>query len=231
MIVFKVIILGDAGSGKTCFMNNYLGNPFYDHDPPTIGVEFGSKVLTASKLLKPRLIKKYQELSEGKNQMTINELSAKMQLWGTSGQERFHSIVKSYYRNVNGVLFVCDLTRRVTFQHLKYWLEDFKNNSNIPLEEVGAAIIGNKTDLHEMQEVYESDLADLANEYNIPYYMVSSKAESDKPKIQSIFDDMANNMFEKFLENPDEYLKDLQTVSLDRRGSHLEYYKQCCNIL
>ena len=62
MIVFKVIILGDAGSGKTCLMNNYLGKPFNEHDPPTIGVEFGSKIVTASEILKPESLDKYRKL-------------------------------------------------------------------------------------------------------------------------------------------------------------------------
>ena len=51
MIVFKVIILGDAGSGKTCLMNNYLGKPFNESDPATIGVEFGSKMVPMEKIL------------------------------------------------------------------------------------------------------------------------------------------------------------------------------------
>lgn len=227
MIVFKVIILGDAGSGKTCLMNNYLGNQFVEHDPPTIGVEFGSRIQDATKFLDSDLIKEYLELSEGIRGEPVNELNAKVQLWGTSGQERFHSIVKSYYRNVNGCLFVCDLTRRRTFEHLKYWLEDFQNNSNIPLSEIGAAIIGNKTDLKNHFEVYEHDLEELAQEYNLPFFLVSSK--NDKDKIENIFNKLTNQMFKKFLADPDTHFTDLHALKLQKNNNN-KLYKQCCNI-
>lgn len=227
MIVFKVIILGDAGSGKSCLMSNYLGQPFCDNDPPTIGVEFGSKVLKISNVIDHHLIDRYREHAEGRYQLMINDLSAKMQLWGTSGQERFHSIVKSYYRNVNGCLFVCDLSQKRSYNHLRYWLDDFQKNSNFSLKEIGAAIIGNKTDLEDLQEVYEEDLQKIANEYHLPYYMVSSK--NDKEKIKDLFNELANSMFEKFLENPDEHFKELQTLQLEKDGKS-SYYKDCCII-
>lgn len=84
----KFIFVGDTAVGKTSILSRFLTGSFdYNHEI-TIGVEFGSKVLT------------------------VNKQRIKLQVWDTAGQEEFRSITRSYYRSSAAALVVFDVTRR-----------------------------------------------------------------------------------------------------------------------
>ncbi len=72
----------------------------------TIGVEFGARLIN------------------------IDHNQIKLQIWDTAGQESFRSITRSYYRDAAGALLVYDITRRESFNHLKRWLEEARQNGN-----------------------------------------------------------------------------------------------------
>ena len=92
--LFKYIIIGDTGVGKSCLLLQFTDKRFrHDHDL-TIGVEFGSRMLR------------------------LEDKEIKLQIWDTAGQESFRSITRSYYRGAAGALLVYDITRRDTFSHL-----------------------------------------------------------------------------------------------------------------
>jgi Ras-related protein Rab-2A len=46
--IFKVIIIGDSGVGKSCFMLQFIEGKFTTDHNVTIGVEYGSKVVKAN---------------------------------------------------------------------------------------------------------------------------------------------------------------------------------------
>lgn len=224
MLIFKVLVLGDAAAGKTCLMNNYLGKPFIDHETPTIGVEFGSQAEELTEIIRPELLKKYREAFENK-QYPI-QTGVKMHIWNSSGQERFRSIVKSYYRNAKGVIFVCDLTRKITFNHLEYWIEDFDKHATKSLSEMGAVIVGTKSDLGSQREIYDEDLRQLAEKHHLPFFTVSSK--KDKEKIRRLFHNLANQMLEKYVQDPppeDEF--SLHKIQIEKR-QRVDHNKWCC---
>jgi len=74
----------------------------------------------------------------------------KLQIWDTAGQESFRSITRSYYRGAHGALLVYDITRRETFNHLKGWLQEVRENSN---KEMVIMLIGNKCDLESKRAI------------------------------------------------------------------------------
>ena len=109
-----------SGVGKSCLLLQFLENKFkFDHDT-TIGVEFGSKVVSVKGIL------------------------LKLQVWDTAGQETFKSITRSYYRGSIGVILVYDITSRESFEDISKWLEETKNFAN---DKVSIILVGNKTDL------------------------------------------------------------------------------------
>ena len=61
--------------------------------------------------------------------MTIGDQVVKMQLWDTSGQERFRSMTQAYYRGASGIMLVYDVTEENTLLTLPDWLGDIKNVS------------------------------------------------------------------------------------------------------
>lgn len=72
--MFKYIIIGDTNVGKSCLMLQFVGQKFKSIADPTIGVEFGSKIVD------------------------IDNRRIKLQIWDTAGQENFRSITRSYFR-------------------------------------------------------------------------------------------------------------------------------------
>ena len=119
--IFKYIIIGDSGVGKSCLLLQFLENSFKPNHEATIGVEFGTKVISID-----------------------NGLSVKLQVWDTAGQDAFKSITRSYYRNAAGALVVYDITNRNSFINVQKWLEEARTNGN---REMVLALVGNKSDL------------------------------------------------------------------------------------
>jgi len=118
--LFKYIIIGDTGVGKSCLLLQFTDKRFQPVHDLTIGVEFGARMVT------------------------IDGKQIKLQIWDTAGQESFRSITRSYYRGAAGALLVYDITRRETFNHLTTWLEDARQHSN---SNMTIMLIGNKSDL------------------------------------------------------------------------------------
>merc|ERR1712106_1181588 len=124
--LFKYIIIGDTGVGKSCLLLQFTDKRFQPVHDLTIGVEFGARMINI----------------EGKQ--------IKLQIWDTAGQEAFRSITRSYYRGAAGALLVYDITRRDTFNHLTTWLEDARQHSN---SNMVIMLIGNKSDLEARRDV------------------------------------------------------------------------------
>ncbi|KAG5841895.1 hypothetical protein ANANG_G00171870 [Anguilla anguilla] len=123
--LFKYIIIGDTGVGKSCLLLQFTDKRFQPVHDLTIGVEFGARMIT------------------------IDGKQIKLQIWDTAGQESFRSITRSYYRGAAGALLVYDITRRDTFNHLTTWLEDARQHSN---SNMVIMLIGNKSDLESRRE-------------------------------------------------------------------------------
>ncbi|KAF4659614.1 Ras- protein Rab-2A [Perkinsus chesapeaki] len=145
--LFKYIIIGDTGVGKSCLLLQFTDKRFRpDHDL-TIGVEFGARLVNV----------------DGKQ--------IKLQIWDTAGQESFRSITRSYYRGATGALLVYDISRRDTFNHLTRWLEEARQNSN---PNMVIMLIGNKCDLERREVSYEEG-ARFAKENNLIFLETSAK--------------------------------------------------------
>ena len=71
----KVVLLGEAGVGKTCIISQFISGIF---DPDTISS------LSAQFITKTLDYKKYNK-------------SLKFEIWDTAGQERFRSLAKIFY--------------------------------------------------------------------------------------------------------------------------------------
>jgi Ras-related protein Rab-2A len=145
----KYIIVGDICVGKSCLLLQYTDKRFEPMHDMTIGVEFGYKIL-------------YYD----------NNTEVKIQIWDTAGQESFRSIIRSYFRGAIGALVVFDITKRETFNSVKYWLNDVKNTCS---SSINITLVGNKIDLENKRVISRQEALELANEYNINYIETSAK--------------------------------------------------------
>ena len=118
-ILYKIVIIGDSGVGKSNILSRYVRDEFSIDTKATVGVEFGSKILT------------------------LNNQQIKIQIWDTAGQEKYKSVSSIYYKGAKGALLVYDISRKETFNNLNRWVNEIKNNSD---ENINILLIGNKCD-------------------------------------------------------------------------------------
>ena len=116
--IFKLILIGSSGVGKSCILQRYMKHTFEESYKCTIGVDFLMK------------------------SVIVNGQTVKLQLWDTAGQEKYKSMVSSYYRGANVALIVFDITNRPSFEALPLWIENFYKNGP---EQKNIILIGNKS--------------------------------------------------------------------------------------
>lgn len=168
--LFKYIIIGDTGVGKSCLLLQFTDKRFQPVHDLTIGVEFGARMIT------------------------IDGKQIKLQIWDTAGQESFRSITRSYYRGAAGALLVYDITRRDTFNHLTTWLEDARQHSN---SNMVIMLIGNKSDLESRREVKKEEGEAFAREHGLIFMETSAKTASN---VEEAFINTAKEIYEKIQE-------------------------------
>ncbi|KAG5445041.1 Ras- protein Rab-2A [Clonorchis sinensis] len=146
--LFKYIIIGDTGVGKSCLLLQFTDRRFQAVYDLTIGVEFGARMIT------------------------VDKKQIKLQIWDTAGQESFRSITRSYYRGAAGALLVYDVTRRDTFSHLASWLEDARQRASSSMV---ITLVGNKCDLDSRREVGRDEAEAFAREHGLLFTETSAK--------------------------------------------------------
>ena len=166
--VFKIIIIGDTGTGKSAILHQFIEGKFREGPPKhTIGVEFGSRVLSC-------------------NQRVI-----KLHIWDTAGQERFRSVTHSYYRDALGALVVYDTGNRSTFESLKGWLSDARSLAG---SNVSVILCGNKSDLSETRQVSLLEGSRFAQENDCMFLETSAL---DGSNIEEVFYKCARTILTK----------------------------------
>ena len=172
-ILYKVLLLGDWSVGKTCLLMRYMDNTFTEMHLSTIGIDSKVKIVN---------------LKEG--------LDAKILIWDTAGQERYKTIAKSYIKGANGILLVYDVTQRTSFEGIKNWVKQIKDQVS---SRVSVVLIGNKTDLVDKREVKTEEGEELGKEYNYQFFETTAK---DGININEAFEALIKAIAEKYSYKP-----------------------------
>ena len=150
-MMFKILLLGDSGVGKSSLLLRYTKNQFSADMRATIGVEFGVKFIK------------------------IDDLQLKVQIWDTAGMERYRAMTSAYYKGAKGVIIVYDVCRKKSFENIDKWIDDFKSKAD---EDSIILVIGNKSDLKDRREV-DIEEAKLKAEKNKMAFMETSAKNND----------------------------------------------------
>ncbi|GJP46743.1 hypothetical protein CLOM_g5989 [Closterium sp. NIES-68] len=148
--LFKLVLIGDSGVGKTNLASRFAHNEFHGDSKATIGVEFRSKT------------------------MEIDNKEIKAQIWDTSGQERYRAVTSVYYRGALGALLVYDISRRSSFDNISQWLREVRSQGDNNLV---VMLVGNKTDLAHLRAVPTEKGLELAEREGM-FFMETSALDA-----------------------------------------------------
>lgn len=127
-IVYKILVIGDIGVGKTSIIKRYTNNIFSQNYKATIGVDFAMKIVEK------------------------NDLKIRMQFWDIAGQERNHILLRQYYKDAAAAIIVFDVVRSSTLDGVIRW----KNEINRCLDaSVPIILVANKIDLIDDDESFD----------------------------------------------------------------------------
>ena len=170
-IDLKIILLGDAGVGKTSISGRYIDSTFKDNYQATLQVEKRMKIINED-----------------------DKTSVRLNIWDTAGQEKFRSITRQFYRDCHGAFIVFDLTKKSSFNELKNWMDELKTHGN---DDTVIIILANKSDLTTEREISEEEIKNkINNKYK--YFEVSAKTGNN---ISLAFDEMKKLIMQKIKKN------------------------------
>jgi len=200
----KVLMLGESGVGKSSILNRFVDDKFSTNFLTTLGVEYKQKLYN------------------------INGKPVSIQVWDTAGQEKFRTISPIYYRKVDGVVLVFDITDQNSFESVDFWMKNLADHAS---EDIKIILVGNKIDLDEKRVVTEETAKGEADKYNVKYFEASAKIRHN---IKELFLTIAKDILEhkEAANKPEEpepktELKNGR-VSIVAKGKNKDSKDKCC---
>ena len=189
--------MGDTNVGKTSLLLNYTDNYFVGSHISTVGIDYKFKTIK------------------------INDINIKLQIWDTSGQERFRSLAKNYLKNANGIIFVYDITNKKSFDGVKVWMSEAESHGNYK-----QIIIGNKCDLEGKREVKKEIVDKFASKKKIEVFETSAKTSTNVAKA---FETLAKLLVEGKSVEELNSIYNKQTIKLTNKSTkNKEIQKKAC---
>ena len=167
---FKMIVIGDAGVGKSCLTTKASKGIFEETYSATIGFEF----LVFN--------------------VKLNDKVIKLQIWDTCGQELYRSLITNFYRNSSLAIVVYAVNSLESFEDLDMWFKELRIHSN---PDIKIVLVGNKTDLVDERVVTTKQGEEFAKLNKVNKFIESSAKEGINT--QSTFIDIARLLFEEHM--------------------------------
>ena len=194
---YKILIIGDLGTGKTSLNHRYIYNKFLDENKQTVGFDFEEKNVQVSPKDKINLI-----------------------IWDTVGSEKFHSIAHNLFTKCDGIILCFDISNSKNFENLDNWINyineyvDIKDNGKkkdkeeeeeeeeeeekewIDDEEFKPILVlaGTKSDLRKENHVTIEKIRELCMTLKCEYFETSAKNGNG---VDDLFFYMAKELFDK----------------------------------
>ena len=165
---FKMIVIGDAGVGKSCLTAKAARGVFEESYSATVGFEF----LTFNVKIDGKIIK--------------------LQIWDTCGQEVYRSLITNFYRNASLAMMVYSINSRESFIHINQWLKEVRIQSH---PDVKIILVGNKADLINERTVSKDEAKRYKEENQILYFEETSAKTGFNSK--EVFIESARILYEE----------------------------------
>jgi Ras-related protein Rab-7A len=153
--LYKVLVLGDSGVGKTSLANQYVKGQFSSQFRATIGADFMTK------------------------EVQLDDRRVTLQIWDTAGQERFQSLGSAFYRGSDCCVLVYDITNPQSFESLETWRNGFlQEGSPKDPEAFPFVLLGNKADKANERKVPQSKAEEWCKAHGGISYFETSAAQN-----------------------------------------------------
>eukprot|EP00759_Apiculatamorpha_spiralis_P033376 PhF_6_TR34697/c0_g1_i1/m.50491/K06109/RAB13; Ras-related protein Rab-13 len=168
--VFKIIVIGDSGVGKSSLTLRLSEDTFFRDHASTIAIDFRMYC------------------------MEYMDKKIRLQIWDTAGQERFQSVATAFYRGANGVILCFDLTSRKSFENVEQWMERVRAQA---LPGVTCVLVGCKNDMKDAREISREEAEQYAKARGMGYVETSAK---DSDNVIIAFEQVVVNILESMRE-------------------------------
>ena len=203
----KIILLGESGVGKTSIISRYYMDKFDPEQPSTLGTTFITK----------KIVK--------------NKIEYNLNIWDTTGQEKYHSVTKLFIHGANIVILVYAIDQIETLNKLDYWIQTIKDNCD---NNVILSIVGNKYDLNydddnddkKKKIVSDEEGETYAKEKNAIFKITSAK--NDKKGIDSLFENLLDEYIKKVSGSNTTEKKEKNTQLDKKKVKKKEKKNNCC---
>ena len=182
----KIVLLGDTDSGKNKIIQRFVDENFDLEYTSCIGIDYSIKIIKYKN-------KKYS-----------------IQFFDTSGQERFRSLMTSYYHLANGFFVVFDLTKENSLLSVRDWIESIEDN----IKEPKIIILGNKDESKE-KKIPDDIINKEIGGYKYKFIKVSSNKNITKAIEELI--DLIEEESEKEDDNPFKFHKVNHKINLKKK--------------
>ena len=122
--LFKIIVVGESGAGKTSIIQRYVKGQYTQHYKATIGLDFSIKKVQWTK-----------------------DADVVLQLWDIAGQERYACLHRSFYKGAIGAIVVFDCTNQQSLEKAKVWKTDIDAKITWHGKKIPTILFANKSDL------------------------------------------------------------------------------------
>jgi small GTP-binding protein len=169
----KICLVGEGAVGKTSLIRRYVLDEFDDRYISTLGAKITKRELTI------------ERTDNGKG------IRVDMTIWDIMGEKGFRELLKeAYFHGAQGILAVCDVTRKDTLPALESWISAIETvTGRIPIE-----FLANKADLKDQLTFTESELREMSDSYRSPYLFTSAKTGDN---VERAFRDIAEAIVKK----------------------------------
>ncbi|XP_057184248.1 ras-related protein Rab-11B-like [Triplophysa rosa] len=163
--LFKVVLIGDSGVGKSNLLSRFTRNEFNLESKSTIGVEFATRSIQV----------------DGK--------TIKAQIWDTAGQERYRAITSAYYRGAVGALLVYDIAKHLTYESVERWLKELRDHAD---NNIVIMLVGNKSDLRHLRAVPTDEARAFAEKNHLSFIETSAL---DSTNVEEAFKNILTEIY------------------------------------
>lgn len=205
--LFKVVLIGDSGVGKSNLLSRFTRNEFNLESKSTIGVEFATRSIQV----------------DGK--------TIKAQIWDTAGQERYRAITSAYYRGAVGALLVYDIAKHLTYENVERWLRELRDHADA---NIVIMLVGNKSDLRHLRAVPTDEAKAFAEKNNLSFIETSAL---DSTNVETAFHNILTEIYRIVSQKQiteggtdDSITGGGTTINLDPTVTENPDKKPCCNL-